>query len=68
MLIGIAIAALVLTIGIASSSLITINTFGQDLTQGNQTVNQIANQTSPPPAQIPGSVSEGTSGSFGPQY
>jgi hypothetical protein len=38
MLIGIAIAALVLTIGIGSSSLITTNTFGQDLTQGNQTV------------------------------
>ena len=36
--IGIAIAALVLTIGIASSSLITTNTFGEDLTQGNQTV------------------------------
>lgn len=64
MLIGIAIEALVLTIGIASSSLITTNTFGQDLTQGNQT----ANQTSPAPAQIPGSASEGSSGSSGPQY
>ncbi len=68
MLIGIAIAALVLTIGIASSSLFTTNTFGQDLTHGNQTGNQTANQTSPAPAQIPGSASEGSSGSSGPQY
>lgn len=68
MLIGIAIEALVLTIGITSSSLITTNTFGQDLTQGNQTGNQTANQTSPAPAQIPGSASEGSSGSSGPQY
>ena len=68
MLIGIAIAALVLTIGIASSSLITTNTFGQNLTHGKQTDNQTANQTSPDPAQIPGSASERSSGSSGPQY
>ena len=68
MLIGIAIAALVLTIGISSNSLITTNTIGQNLTQGNQTGNQTANQTSPAPAQIPGSASERSSSSSGPQY
>jgi len=66
--IGIAIVALVLTIGIVSSSGITTNTFGQNLTQDNQTGNQTANQTSPTPAQIPGSASQGSSGSSGPQY
>jgi len=67
---GIAIVALVLTIGIASSSLITTNIFGQNLTQSNQTGNQTSNQTSPAPApaQIPGSTSQGSSGSAGPQY
>jgi hypothetical protein len=64
----IAIAALVLTIGISSSSLITTNTFGQNVTEGNQTGNHTANQTSPAPAQIPGTASEGSSGSSGPQY
>jgi hypothetical protein len=66
--IGITIATLVLTIGIVSSSLITTNTFGQNLTQENQTGNQTANQTSPAPGQIPGSASQGSSGSSGPQY
>lgn len=65
--IGITIAALVLTIGIASTTLITTSTFGQNLTQGNQTGNQTANQTSPDPVQIPGSA-QGSSGSSGPQY
>jgi hypothetical protein len=66
--IGIAIATLVFTIAIASSSLITTNTFGQNLTQENQTGNQTTNQTSPAPSQIPGSASQGSSGSSGPQY
>ena len=66
--IGITIAALVLTIGIASTSLITTSTLGQNLTQGNQTGNQTANQTAPDPVQIPGSASQGSSGSSGPQY
>jgi hypothetical protein len=66
--IGIAIATLVLTIGMVSTSLITTSTFGQNLTLGNQTGNQTANQTSPDPAQIPGSASQGSSGSSGPQY
>jgi archaellin len=66
--IGITMAALVLTIGIASTSLITTSTFGQNLAQGNQTGNQTANQTSPDPAQIPGSASQGSSGSSGPPY
>ena len=66
--IGVAIAALVLTIGMVSTSLITTNTFGQNLTLGNETGNQTANQTSPDPAQIPGSAPQGSSGSSGPQY
>ena len=55
-------------LGIASSIIITTNTFGQNLTQGNQKGNQTANQTWPAPAQIPGSASERSSGSSGPQY
>jgi hypothetical protein len=54
-------------LGIASSSIITTNTFGQN-SQGNQKGNQTANQTWPAPAQIPGSASERSSGSSGPQY
>jgi len=65
---AIVIATLVVIIGIASSSLITTNIFGQNLTQENQTGNQTANQTSPAPAQIPGSASQGSSDSSGPQY
>jgi hypothetical protein len=70
--IGIAIAALVLTVGMVSNSLVTTNTFGQNFMQanqtGNQTGNQTANQTSPAPAQIPGSASQGSSGSSEPPY
>lgn len=66
--IGIAIAVLVLTIGIASGSLFTTSASGQNLTQGNQTGNQTTNQTSPATAQVPGSASQGNSGSSEPQY
>ena len=63
-----AIAALVFTIVLASSSVITTNSFGQNLTGGNQTGNQAGNQTTPAPAPVPGSASQGSSGSAGPQY